>query len=365
MTFLLVLGREPKISLAELEAIFSSSKVKHIAPQLALVTAHSIPLNRLGGTIKAAQILDEPIQDFLSKLPDGKITLGISDYSEHANPRKTWELALKYKNMLKRHGRNVRLVPNGKSPILTSAASHHNQLGEKTNHIEIVKFGKYTSISIGTQNITAYAKRDQARPARDAFVGMLPPKLAQILINLATTGAKSGTVLDPFCGTGVILQESVLMGYSAYGTDLSEKMIQYSQKNLDWIAGRTPRLQKSNAPKLYLEAGNATDHQWKSARPDYIASEIYLGHPLSAPPAEIKLKQLQQDAKMLLVGFLKNIGSQISAGTQLALATPSWKRPDGSYSGVNILVSKLAVPAKTYTTMPANDLASSVSVANR
>ena len=358
MTFLLVLGREPKISLAELEAIFSSSKVKHIAPQLALVAAHSIPLNRLGGTIKAAQILDEPIQDFLSKLPDGKITLGISDYSEHANPRKTWELALKYKNMLKRHGRNVRLVPNGKSPILTSAASHHNQLGEKTNHIEIVKFSKYTGISIGTQNITAYAKRDQARPARDAFVGMLPPKLAQILINLATTGAKSGTVLDPFCGTGVILQESVLMGYSAYGTDLSEKMIQYSQKNLDWIASRTPRLQKSNAPRLYLEAGDATDHQWKAAKPDYIASEIYLGHPLSAPPAEIKLKQLQQDAKMLLVGFLKNIGSQISADTQLALATPSWKRPDGSYSGVNILdeIDKLGYNAIKYRYASYDDL---------
>ncbi len=358
MTFLLVLGREPKISLAELEAIFSSSKVKHIAPQLALVTAHSIPLNRLGGTIKAAQILDEPIQDFLSKLPDGKITLGISDYSEHANPRKTWELALKYKNMLKRHGRNVRLVPNGKSPILTSATSHHNQLGEKTNHIEIVKFSKYTGISIGTQNITAYAKRDQVRPARDAFVGMLPPKLAQILINLASTGAKSGTILDPFCGTGVILQESVLMGYSAYGTDLSEKMIQYSQKNLDWIAGRTPRLQKSNAPRLYLEAGDATDHQWKAVKPDYIASEIYLGHPLSAPPAEIKLKQLQQDAKMLLVGFLKNIGSQISAGTQLALATPSWKRPDGSYSGVNILdeIDKLGYNAIKYRYASYDDL---------
>ena len=358
MTFLLVLGREPKISLAELEAIFSSSKVKHIAPQLALVTAHSIPLNRLGGTIKAAQILDEPIQDFLSKLPDGKITLGISDYSEHANPRRTWELALKYKNMLKRHGRNVRLVPNGKSPILTSAASHHNQLGEKTNHIEIVKFSKYTGISIGTQNITAYAKRDQARPARDAFVGMLPPKLAQILINLATAGAESGTVLDPFCGTGVILQESVLMGYSAYGTDLSEKMIDYSQKNLDWITGRTPRLQKSSAPKLYLEAGDATNHQWKAAKPDYIASEIYLGHPLSAPPAEIKLKQLQQDAKMLLVGFLKNIGSQISAGTQLALATPSWKRPDGSYSGVNILdeIDKLGYNAIKYRYASYDDL---------
>ena len=162
MTFLFVLGREPKISLAELEAIFSSSKVKQIGANLAQVTARTVSLDHLGGTVKVAQIIDQPIQDFLSNLPTGKITLGISDYSEHANPRKTWELALKYKNLLKRHGRNVRLVPNGKSPILSSAASHHNQLGEKTNHIEIVKYGKYTGISIGAQNITAYAKRDQA-----------------------------------------------------------------------------------------------------------------------------------------------------------------------------------------------------------
>ena len=354
----MVLGREPKISLAELEAIFSSSKVKQIAPQLALVTAHSIPFNRIGGSIKAAQLINQPIQDYLSNLPAGKITLGISDYSEHANPRKTWELALKYKNMLKRHNRNVRLVPNGKSPILASAASHHNQLGEKTNHIEVVKFGKYTSISIGTQNITAYAKRDQARPARDAFVGMLPPKLAQILVNLATTGAKTGTILDPFCGTGVVLQEAILMGYSAYGTDLSEKMIDYSRKNLDWITSRTLSLQKAGAPKLYLEPGDATSHKWQLVEPNFIASEIYLGHPLSAPPAEIKLKQLQQEAKILLTTFLKNISAQILSGTTLALATPSWKRPDGSYSGVNILdeIDKLGYNAIKYRYASYDDL---------
>ena len=345
MTFLFVLGREPKISLAELEAIFSSSKVKQIGANLAQVTARTVSLDHLGGTVKVAQIIDQPIQDFLSNLPAGKITLGISDYSEHANPRKTWELALKYKNLLKRHGRNVRLVPNGKSPILSSAASHHNQLGEKTNHIEIVKYGKYTGISIGAQNITAYAKRDQARPARDAFVGMLPPKLAQILINL-------------FCGTGVILQESILMGYSAYGTDLSEKMIDYSRKNLDWITKRTPRLQKPNAPKLHLEPGDATNHKWQLTQPDFVASEIYLGHPLSAPPAEVKLKALQQDAKALLVGFLKNLSSQLPANAQIALATPAWKRPDGSYSGVNILdeIDKLGYNAIKYRYASYDDL---------
>lgn len=358
MTFLFVLGREPKISLAELEAIFSSSKVKQIGANLALVTTHSVPLNRLGGTIKVAQVTDQPIQDYLSSLPAGKITLGISDYSERANPRKTWELALKYKNLLKRHGRNVRLVPNGKSATISSAASHHNQLGEKTNHIEIVKYGKYTAISIGTQNITAYAKRDRARPARDAFVGMLPPKLAQILVNLATAGARTGTVLDPFCGTGVILQESVLMGYSAYGTDLSEKMIDYSRKNLNWISDRTPQLQKTNAPKLHLEPGDATNHKWQLAQPDFIASEIYLGHPLSAPPTEIKLKALQQDAKILLTSFLKNIFTQIPSGATLALAIPSWRRPDGSYSGVNILdeIDKLGYNAIKYRYASYDDL---------
>ena len=358
MTYLLVLGREPKLSLAELEALFSSEHVRPIAPNLALVNASSISIDRLGGTMKVAQLLDQPIQDYLYSLPEGKITLGISDYSPHANPRKTWELALKYKNLLRRHGRNVRLVPNGKDSVLSSAASHHNQLGEKTNHIEIVKFGKYTAISTGTQNITAYSKRDQARPARDAFVGMLPPKLAQILINLATCGTKTGTVLDPFCGTGVVLQEAVLMGYSAYGSDLSEKMIQYSQKNLDWLSERTPRLQKSSAPKLFLEVGNAIDSKWAQAKPDFVASEIYLGHPLSNPPAEIKLKQLQQDAKSLLVAFLKNISGQIPKGAQLALATPAWKRPDGSYSGVNILdeIDKLGYNAIKYRYASYDDL---------
>ena len=342
MTFLFVLGREPKISLAELEAIFSSSKVKQIGSNLALVTTHSVPLNRLGGTIKVAQVIDQPIQDYLSNLPAGKITLGISDYSERANPRKTWELALKYKNLLKRHGRNVRLVPNGKSATISSAASHHNQLGEKTNHIEIVKYGKYTAISIGTQNITAYAKRDRERPARDAFVGMLPPKLAQILINIATGEFEKQhqtkpIVLDPFCGTGVVLQEAMLMGYSAYGTDLSEKMIKYSGRNLEWLTDRTSGLQKPNAPKFYLEEGDATKHSWQSAKVGCVASEIYLGHPLSAPPGSLKLKEFQQSTKELLLGFLKNISNQIPSGATLCLATPAWLRPNGSYEGVNIL----------------------------
>lgn len=331
MQYLVILGRETKISLAELEALFSSSKVKQVAPNLAIVTAKYVDINRLGGALKVAKVLDESPLEYLSQLPDGKITLGVSDYSARATQKSAWTLALKYKNLLKRHGRNVRLIP-GKSATISTATAHHNQLGEKLNHIEIIKFGDHFATSVGTQNITSYAKRDQARPARDAFVGMLPPKLAQILINLATAGAKDGRILDPFCGTGVVLQEASLMGYQIYGTDLSEKMINYSERNLSWLAGRYSDIQA----KPQLEVGDATAHQWKPA-PDYVASEIYLGHPMSTPPVEIKFRTEKESAEALLTSFLKNLGSQIKSGTQIALAIPAWLRQNGKYSGLDII----------------------------
>ncbi len=338
MKFLFVLGREPQLSLVELEALFSSKNVRRIAPNLALVTSETQPnFARIGGSLKCARVLEENLIDYLKQIPTGKITLGFSDYSKKATAKDTWKMAMKYKNLLTRHGRSVRLVPNKDSAIIPSATAHHNQLGNKATHIEIIRFEEYMATSIGAQNITAYAQRDQARPARDAFVGMLPPKLAQILINLATSGNNNGVLLDPFCGTGVVLQEAMLDGYSVYGTDLSEKMIKYSTRNLDWLIDKTRRLQFPDSPKYFVEEGDATKHNWQHISIQYVASEIYLGHPLSNPPADIKLKSLKSDAKTLLLDFLRNLSSQIQPGATLALAVPAWLRSNGSYSTLDIL----------------------------
>ncbi|MDR3297780.1 MAG: hypothetical protein LBT19_00130 [Candidatus Nomurabacteria bacterium] len=328
--YLAVLGREPKISLAELEAIFGATKVTPIAENIALVTTRKFDLNRLGGTIKAGKVLDESPIEVLASLPEGKITLGYSDYSDRATKNTSWHEALKLKNLLKRRGRSVRLVPNVDA-ALSSATSHHNQLGEKAKHIEIVQYGKYLAESIGAQNITAYAKRDQARPARDAFVGMLPPKLAQILVNLAVGNIPEGRLLDPFCGTGTILQEALLMGYTTYGTDMSEKMVAYSKKNLEWLADGRDRL-----PKFELSVGDATKNKW-SGKINFVASETYLGLPFSAPPANIKLKEVMHTTGSIILAFLKNLAPQIEKNTKLALAIPAWKRLDNSFSMLNII----------------------------
>jgi tRNA G10 N-methylase Trm11 len=116
----------------------------------------------------------------------------------------------------------------------------------------IIKNNKaIVAISEGAQNITAYAKRDQNRPKRDAFVGMLPPKLAQTMINLAVgpnqpqiwlqnrdfakIDGKTPKLLDPFCGTGTVLQEAILKGFTAYGSDLNPKMVDYTKENIKWL----------------------------------------------------------------------------------------------------------------------------------
>ena len=79
--------------------------------------------------------------------------------------------------------------------------------------MEIVVIKGHDKVFIGKtvaiQDIENYTKRDYERPARDAKTGMLPPKLAQIMINLGgltkidhdqeETHAVQHTLYDPFC----------------------------------------------------------------------------------------------------------------------------------------------------------------------
>jgi tRNA (guanine10-N2)-dimethyltransferase len=175
---------------------------------------------------------------------------------------------------------------------------------------------------VGIQDIDAYAARDQARPKRDARVGMLPPKLAQIIINLANPPAGSA-VLDPFCGTGVVLQEALLMGFDAYGTDIDERMIDYSRENLDWLATRQPLDERT----YLLETGDATSFEWQDF--DAAACETYLGRPFSALPAPDVLEEVMRDVDVIHKKFLKNIAKQTKPGFRMCVAVPAWKTRNG------------------------------------
>ncbi len=61
----------------------------------------------------------------------------------------------------------------------------------------------------------------------------LNPKLSRVMINLSMI-KNNEILLDPFCGTGGILIEAGLLGYSIIGNDIEKKLIDGCRKNLDY-----------------------------------------------------------------------------------------------------------------------------------
>ena len=354
MKYVAIAGRQPLISLAEIQALYDKA-ARLVGKKLVFFEVEDtgsvevVPnINRLGGSLKLGRFFDTDfgkLAKFLAAAhPEGKITLGISDFSKQKKSGLAKQKSMELKRNLARMGRSVRVITSNE-PEISSATAHHNQLGEKAGCFEIFLIDREIYLSLGTQNITAYTERDQARPARDAKVGMLPPKLAQILINLCGKLPEGARVLDPFCGTGVVLQEAAIMGYVPYGTDLNGRMVEYSKKNLSWLFNERNQkrfkllsslIQKKDQILNAISVGDATSFTWEGEI-DAVAFEGYLGAPISKPPVDIKFKTEKAKCREIAMGFLKNITPQIKSGTPVVMALPAWLRENGKYVGLNIL----------------------------
>ena len=350
-----ILGRQPALGLAELESLYGGDAVLDIAPGIAglILDIREVDFARLGGSTRLATVIGEvPSSSWkqvekaligLAKstafaLPtSGKFHLGLSAYGFDVSPAKINALGLTLKKVLRaRHDGSVRLVPNTTAELSTAQVFHSHLTDEHGAELLIINCQNKTIIARTTavQDIDGYTLRDRGRPKRDARVGMLPPKLAQIIVNLASgeiqrhesrdMSQEKITVLDPFCGTGVVLQEALLMGYSAYGTDLEPRMIAYSEANLDWLAS------KFKIPDSTLEVGDATNHQWQISKfqtPNskiVVACETYLGRPFTERPSSAIFAQTISEVNLILKRFLQNIQPQLPQGSRLCLAVPCW-----------------------------------------
>lgn len=373
--YIAILGRQPHLGMAELEHLYGSDATSWFSEISATVAADSFSVDHLGGVQKAGKVIAQLqhgdwrrvsmqiVQHYKKEWAtfDGKITLGISTYGFDVAPRDVQKTGLVLKQKLKDHGVSLRLIPNVEA-TLNTATSHHNKLGLSPNKVELLvikaKNGRIcVAQSIGAQNITSLAKRDQGRPKRDAFVGMLPPKLAQMMVNLATTAASRDSketirILDPFCGTGVVLQEAALNGYTVYGTDLSDKMVDYSKANLEWLGNNYPV-----TPNATIHEGDAMTTKWQQPI-GAVVCETYLGQPFSAPPSTEKLAQVVKNCNYIITSFLTNLAPQIKPGTSLAIAVPAWKDSTGRFRHLPFIdnVEKLGYTPFHFTHVASHDL---------
>lgn len=300
-------------------------------------------LEKVGGVERVAWVLRQSpaqlgageIVALLSPLAK-KVTFGLSTINVRNFGRKYLQ---DIKAIAKQAGVKLNFVEPKKGDRLSSAQVLFNGLYRKPNaEITLIKDtdGYIAARTVWVQDIEAYERRDTARPARDAYVGMLPPKLAQTLLSLATAGLpdKSLTIYDPFCGLGTIIQEGMLDGYHMVGSDKEIAMVEHTRRNIDWVQQLfTSRIGTLSGKKASLFVHDVTvpfpPHLTDTV--DIVVTEPFLGAPLSArlgtSEAESSLAHLQP----LYAAFLRNIRPVLREGGVILMVLPAIRVTNGEF----------------------------------
>jgi tRNA G10 N-methylase Trm11 len=253
--YFFILGSNPSLSVAELCAWFSSQGLayKFIATLGDFVIVNfnkqllvSALLQQLGGCIKFGKIISRlayfpTTKDFKLNFSDTKkVYLGFSVYPSaqaKTNKQKLFKIGLELKKELKQQGLACRLVTSRETNLSAVVVAHNKLLTSQGKEFVILQSGNefYIGETLEVQPFAEIGQRDYGRPARDSQSGMIPPKLAQMMLNLSQI-APEECLLDPFCGSGTIIQEAIWQGRQCiYGSDVSAKAVQDSQQNLLWL----------------------------------------------------------------------------------------------------------------------------------
>ncbi len=133
------------------------------------------------------------------------------------------------------------------------------------------------------------------------YPASLHPKYARALVNL-TQVPSGGRILDPFCGTGAIVAEASLIGLKAMGSDLSDKMVEGTSRNLAHLKTRAE-----------LRVSDVGDISEKIGPVDGIATDPPYGRSTSTGGEEIPA---------LFVRGFKAFGAILKKRSRVAIVVP-------------------------------------------
>lgn len=352
-TWWFLLGHEPLISLAELWALLSPKNYQYAAPwfkcEAALEPAKFIA--RLGGTVKicrelgtnlSAKALLDTIDAELKNI-EGKVEFGISSYEEKYELIGEWGKIIKTR--LKAGGRSVRFVFNSE-PILSSASVTKNKLVDHGREFIVRRKSPANSsealydlaLTQAVQPFEEFSARDYGRPGRDDVSGMIPPKLALMMLNLASAKT-SAVVADPFCGSGTILTEALLRGYNnLIGSDQAEKAITDTEKNITWFKNKYPALAQ-NTVKLHAVPVEKISTILPAGSVAAIVTEPYMGPPLRGREKPDQLKNSCAALANLYISAFSEFSKILRPNGTVIFVIPRF-----TISGINYTVSDRIIP---------------------
>jgi tRNA G10 N-methylase Trm11 len=327
-TYLFILGKHPSLSIAELQGRYSNTEIISTGDDYALMKIDTQidqkEFNNLGGSLKAAKVIRETDKEKLipslsealaTHYKDSKLDYGLSLYGVPEKQLRT--ILLDLKKELKKNDIKSRFI-NHEFKNISSA--QYKSIREKGIELIILrdKGSLFVCETVGVQDIDFYSKRDYDKPFRDMKMGMLPPKLAQILINL--TGV-SGKIWDPFCGSGTLVMEGLLMGRDMMGSDIKPEHVEGAEKNVGWLKNE---FNISNEAELFVHDATYPLRANFSA----IVFEGDLGIPHTQLIQTDRIKTIIHYLDDLYTRFFANL-KYMQCKTPIVCALPFFRLKDG------------------------------------
>ena len=228
---------------------------------------------------------------------------------------------------------SIRIVyPEGGKVELSTATIFNNKLTYTNKGIEfnvIYAGGKIIlSRTLVVQDIESYSQRDYEKPGKDAKIGMMPPKLAQAMLNLARI--KEGqTVFDPFCGTGTILQEALLDDYRVIGSDANSEQIANCKKNLEWLSKEYVLTYPDY--KLFQAGFSEALRKLNPDSIDAIVTESTLGPVYKKIPGAKEIRDNYGNLNKMYTGFLQSAKRVLRNKGLIVVTLPAYQLKPKEY----------------------------------
>lgn len=326
--YFFLLGNTPELSLLELNRFFPGQECLVVAEGIAQIdlpediTPGELML-QLGGTIKIfsqmKQLSDDAsndeieaaIKELLIDSHDdaSKVSFAVAEFGRNHLDAIT---PVAIKKQLRTAGKKARYIEGPRYGI-SAAVLLHNQVTE----IAVIKTETATILAKteAVQDIDHWTVKDRSKPYASRKKGMLPPKVARMMVNMACGQQPhpEAALYDPFCGSGTVLLEAMERSLTVVGSDLDQDAVEGSRKNLQWFSEEF-----GFSSDFQVFHGDATTVQL-SSKVQYLVTEPFLGKPKPSPE---KIPNIFRGLEKMYLGAFKHWRSLLEPGATVVIVFP-------------------------------------------
>lgn len=348
---LFLFGNTPALSRLELQAVLPGIEIETVNDSIGRVDLSDDQdpvalIAILGGTIKifkqyavvpvgtSKEDIESQLVDLLADDHDFR-TFAVAEIGrDHLEQIEASEL----KAILKARNINTRYIDGSRHGLSSAILSH-----QKVKEMVVIQTAEEVLLAetVTVQDIDAWTLRDRGKPYADRKKGMLPPKVARMMLNLAigAQAAPGSTVLDPFSGSGTILIEALERGLTnVIGNDLDAEAARGARENLDWYKNYT-----NSTAETFIYNQDATNLKLTgNKKVEYLVTEPFLGKPKPQPD---QLANIFKGLNKLYLGAFKHWRTLLEDGAKVVCVFPAIiKEHTPGYPEVNMkdLIDKLA-----------------------